>query len=404
MAKELASRLSGDEASSAEVRERAERAAAFIPSIHERWASLAAAEAAPVAARDESSDVEPAPETTRATGLPDASEPEAGAVSVAPILGITTDADDEDGPRPRFKTLMGVPRSSPEIDDLAGLEDEPPRLRDTVRLERRAARSAPAQPLVEAPPPSAKDEPSLTATSWPWERNAPPAPARSVAPQWAALVEGSLDVSAEVAALRSARTRRPWLIALAAVVAAVALFCVAAPRERKLAWRWAQREYRARMHAGAELTDTARALRPATNVVEPASTPAPAVAALEASAPADPLRNAPSNAAPIAEPATTPVLVDAPSVAEPSSTVPAAAAATEVAALESRKGASNAPQAKSSSTNTLTKSAPKPRASAPRKRSTKPVAAAAGATKPRATRQNSPKKPAGDGIIRQTPF
>src|SRR6185436_20480614 len=140
---------------------------------------------------------------------------------------------------PRFKTLMGVPRSSPDIDALAGFDPDPRRRRDTVRFERPTT-PAPAPshpPRAEDGTPEASDEPSLAAISWPWERSAPvprQSP-RAAPPQWAALVESSLDVSAEVAALRTLNGRRYWAAGVGTVAALVVLFAVGAPRERALA-------------------------------------------------------------------------------------------------------------------------------------------------------------------------
>src|SRR5262245_43413964 len=134
MAKEVASRVAGDETSAGELRERAERAAALIPSIHDRWSSLSMSESAPPTV--ESPQVSPAeppePQPNAALALErpadtdaGAPEPEEGSVSVTPILGIATETDAESAARPRFKTLMGVPRNDPEIDELAGLESAP---------------------------------------------------------------------------------------------------------------------------------------------------------------------------------------------------------------------------------------------------------------------------------------
>ena len=155
MSEDVASRVAGAEALTPELRERVERAAARLGSIHERWLTPMPAE--PIVAAVEAS----------ASSSPDDALPlDADAVSVTPILGIETDESDDAG-RPRFKTLMGVPRSSPEIDDLAGL-DSP--------IERPALRSLPAAASSERASSRVDEAPSLAGTSLPWESGAPPSP------------------------------------------------------------------------------------------------------------------------------------------------------------------------------------------------------------------------------------
>ncbi|MEO8185525.1 MAG: hypothetical protein ABI895_42500, partial [Deltaproteobacteria bacterium] len=428
---------SGPDASAQEARE---RAAAQFASIHDRWSALGAN--AP--ALDPSS-----PEDNLAQGSSpvwdgaEGSEPGPDGVSVTPILGIATSDDSESAHRPRFQTLMGVPRSSPDIDALAGIAIDPRRRRDTVRFERPAQPSPAHAPALAAEevPPASSDEASLAATSWPWERNAPSP--RPVPPSWhalaahapvgSALVESSLDVSAEVAALRASSGRRHWFVGLGAVAAVVALFAVGAPRERTLALRWLRREYQVRVHASAEaVADTARALRPTASVAAPASVtespvPAPLPAVAVATAPVEGSMStlALTSTRVAAAPA-------APAVAAPEAALPAVPA-TAAAGVPSTGALSTAPSRSNETALRSPEGSARPRATpasspsprpatrdshklsgstskarqqvaAARKHSQRPAALAANATKPRATHQNSPRKDAGDGIIRETPF
>src|SRR4051812_45950708 len=113
MAEEVASRVAGAEALPPELRERVERAAARLGSIHERWSTaLLTAPTAPRSAEGAGTGGEDGISSSEEDALPMVRD----AVSVTPILGVETDESDEAG-RPRFKTLMGVPRSSPELDE-----------------------------------------------------------------------------------------------------------------------------------------------------------------------------------------------------------------------------------------------------------------------------------------------
>jgi len=470
MAKDVASRVSSDEEVAAqELRERAERTAARFDSIHSRWSGVNGKAQAAEAGSSEASaaaaaTVSPDEASIRAedtSSTPGAeAELDPGSVRVTPIVGIATAEGAEAAPRPRFKTLMGVPRNSPEIDELAGLDGDLRRRHDTVRLERLALRPpAPATEVaVKAAPPepgssapearsSSRDVPSLAATSWPWERNAPvpKQSARVAPPQWSALVESSLDVSAEVAALRPS-TVRSWLVGLAGIAGVVALFAVGAPRERALALRWLQQEYQARVNpvaqadTGAAITDSGRALRPTASLTAsgavgssaltgapsavarsvvleatvaassaiPSSslqgTASPTSALPAASLPAAPLPAAPAQAAPILA-----VADDKPLAGEPSEKRRAPVAAARVTAAKVTAPKVTAPKvtaavSREARSGTGSSTSARARVAAPRKPSQEPAALAANATKPRATRQNSPRKDTGGGIIRVTPF
>jgi len=438
MAKEVASRVSGGGDASAQ--EARERAAAQFASIHDRWSALGAnGPALDPSSREDSLAEGSSPVWDGAEG----SEPGADGVSVTPILDVATSDDSEAAHRPRFKTLMGVPRSSPDIDALAGIEIDRRRRRDTVRLER-PAQPSPAHtpaPAAEEVPAASSDEPSLAATSWPWERNAPSQ--RAVPPSWhalaapapvgSALVESSLDVSAEVAALRASSGRRHWFVGSAAVAAvALALFAVGAPRERTLALSWLRRQYQVRVHPSVEpTTATARALRPSASVVAPASlteSPVPAPPPAVATAPAEgststvALTSASVGAAPAAAPIAAPEValpafpaIAAAGVPSTGALLPTAPSRSNETALRSPEGGarpkatpSSSPPARPATRDSHNLSGrtskDRPQVAAPRKRSQRPAALTADATKPRATRQNSPRKDAGDGIIRETPF
>jgi hypothetical protein len=411
MAKDVASRVSGDEASAQEARE---RAAARFASIHDRWSALSADGQALEASPPDTLAHETAPVWDGSENA----EPGLGGVSATPILGIATSDGSESSARPRFKTLMGVPRTSPDIDALAGMMDlDPDRRRDTVRLERPAPRPPPRlpAPAAEKAPPASSNEPSLAATSWPWERNAP-APRqspRSVSPQWSALVESSLDVSAEVAALRASNGRRYWFAAAGTVAALAALFAVGAPRERTLALRWVRQEYQARVHPSVgAITDSARALRALASVAAPSH-----MAELPGAAPLSPVAAAPSAASVLVEGVPVegvPVEASTRTAAALETALPAAAAAAlpaepstappPAAPLPSHAAPSPRPAARDARNPASNTSKARQQAAAPRKGSQRPAALAANAIKPRTTRQNSPRKDAGGGIIRETPF
>jgi hypothetical protein len=393
MAEDLATRVPGAEALPPELRERVERAAARFGSIHERWSSL---------------------------------EPARDAVSVTPILGIDTEDSDEAG-RPRFKTLMGVPRSSPEIDELAGL--------DPGSEPRESAAAEPPQPRPAASSdrasPRLDEAPSLAGTSMPWDPGAPPPSSRgtSAAP-WPSLAQSSLDVSAEVAALRTASRRRTWWVGLGTIAAAAAIFAIAAPRQRTQALRWLQSEYQARQRpTAAAILDAAEALRPrstaataspsdsergtaqleppwavAQQAAEEATADAPRAMAQALAAPSDESTEELSGGAAGAK------LLDP----ELSPDTPARGGAPDDPGVSSgversdRKAKQAGRDARAGGTTTK----PRTRVAAARKASQRDdnrpnssaTKAAAGMTKARSTRQNTPRKSGGGGIIRETPF
>jgi hypothetical protein len=289
MARDVASRVSGDdEVAALELSERAERAAARFDSIHSRWSGVKSSACAPEAGSTEGTSSQSASSEMLASGAPahvvdTAIEGDAtsdlgpGSVRITPILGIAT--EERAAPRPRLKTLMGVPRDNPELDELAGLDVG--HYHDTVRLERPGLWAPAAEPSVReiAPPaaeppatparPDSRDEPSLAATSWPWERNglAPNQSPRVGPSHRSARAASSLDVSSELAALRPS-ARRSWWLGLGGISAIAVLLVVGAPRERGLALHWLREAYHSRVQpllearTGQDVADSTRALHP----------------------------------------------------------------------------------------------------------------------------------------------
>jgi len=346
------------------------------------------------------------------------------------MLGAATDADAPPAHRPRFKTLIGVPRSSPEIDELAGLGPSqvratpsgfepplPPPLAAAARpfagtgaSAAPSATGAAAEDRTRAPeqPPARAEVPS-----WPWG----PAPAAAafrprnspvVESGGGALADSAVDVSAEVAALRSVGSRRRSALTLLAAAGIVGVLAWTAPRERTLALRWLREAYASRTQSAAQ------ALLPLPPVSEP-----PVVEPRPSSSGSDITTGEPLTAQPTSDNGTVP--------SRPSSTEPAAAgvAPTEAAPEEMKAehpsavngGAADPnPSAAPSAVVLSAKATPQvARASvasgsrtrpvaATRKRSPRAAALALGRTKPRSTRQNSSRKDGGSGIIRQTPF
>jgi len=460
MAEDVASRVPGAEALPPELRERVERAAARMGSIHERWSTSKVAEAIALRSAAEKADVavEDGSPRSQDDALPSSQE----AVSVTPILGIETDESDEAG-RPRFKTLMGVPRSSPDIDELAGLDSNSAG-QASVPIERSGLRPRFAGASPAQASPRVDEAPSLAGTSLPlpWEPGASSASSTRGGPSsWPSPAESALDVSTEVAALRTASRRRPWWIGLGTIAAVAALFALAAPRQRTLALRWLESEYHVRVHPTADaISDTARALRPgvsaatsiasavqrATAQLEPAVAVAPRAIgglgadpagvrelAATAASPARELAQDSSTAA-----AATPANEDLPrdvrtaanAAREPkenaevaakpaSSDIESSPTKSKRAARAARSGSSDArPESNEARTGSSdarsggTTSRARAQVAAPRKPSqhsdNRPAASAskvaASATKARATRQNTPRKDGGSGIIRETPF
>jgi hypothetical protein len=434
MAEDVAPRVAGAEALPPELRERVERAAARFGSIHQRWSTVELSE--PAAPPSEETGDGPGEDSARATE--DDARPLAGdAVSVTPILGVDTEESEEAG-RPRFKTLMGVPRSSPDLDELAGLESRTGP-QEAVRREERSATQPPAAVVAAERPRARVDEaPSLAGTSLPSEPGAPPASSPVSPGPWPSLAQSSLDVSAEVAALRTASRRRPWWVGLGTIAAATAFLAIAAPHQRKLALRWLEGEYRARLRptAAAAISDTARALRPASSAATPPLTLDRAVAQLESPIAVPPQ----AMAEPVADPPGARAVVSAAGGSAEDSSEGAAAAtnrpsdelAREIHGLGAashdstesadvavppaspriqsgaQKGKQTARDAPSGGTTTRARAhvaaARKPSQRDDKRQTSSATKLAARATKARGARQNTPRKDSGSGIIRETPF
>jgi hypothetical protein len=395
MAEERASRVAGAEALPSELRERVERAAARFGSIHERWSHTSSL-AQPSVPRAEGSAPldDPGASTEASARSPDA-------VRVTPILGIDPDDSDE-AERPRFKTLMGVPRSSPDLDELAGLDSS----QDTVPVERSRLRAAETASTEKASP-RVDEAPSLAGTSLHWEPGSPPASSRRISPApWPSFAQSSLDVPAELAALRAASRRRSWWIGLGAVAAAAAIFGIAAPRQRAHALRWLENEYDARRRPSAvAISDAIPALRPgATAALASASGREPGAAQLEAPPPV--LQPAPAEG--VADnPRTLPEASSRAPDESTQSSVPAEPPAStgierstsksKQAGREARSGTTTKPRARVAA-------ARKPSRNEENGRASSTTRVAAGRTKARSARQNPPRKDGGGGIIRETPF
>ena len=425
MAEDVASRVADAEALPPELRERLERAAARFGSIHERWSTSEPAEAAaPRSKQSAAAGIEEAAPSSD----DDRSAMARDAVSVTPILGIDTDESDESG-RPRFKTLMGVPRSSPDLDELAGLDSSSAR-DDTVPVERSALPPRAPAPagIAERANPRVDEAPSLTGTSLPWEPGAPPASSPRLSPApWPALGRSSLEVSAEVATLRTASRRRPWWVGLGTIAAAAVVFAIAAPRQRTQALRWLESVYGApRQTASVAISDTARALRPGSSAATALASasdsrsgqlelpgtlpqramaePSAAGAGEEEQAVTVPSPAVGSNQGPVRDvQALATAVHEAAESAELAS--PPAGSRAEIGAPKNKQAARDA---RSGGTTTKART----RVAAPRKasrgadnrQSASAAKVAAGATKARATHQNTPRKDGGSGIIRETPF
>lgn len=427
MAKVLASRAHSDAA----LQERLERAAARFPSIHARWGAITsdAPRATPGSERD------PAAAGDGLEGRGELALPisESG-VCVTPILGIAATTDDE--PRPRFKTLMGVPRDELDADEPSSSE-----ALSEARQEQSSLGGAPPRPTRPTPPPlpdrflalpeaapSPSRLPDGAAATTRLQTFAPAA--RTAPPQRLMLAQSSPDIAAEVAGLRRSQRRRSWLVGVGSFAATLAVFAIAAPRERALAARWLRDEYQARVQPSLRtVADTARALKP--SLVEPVDTrsgSAEQVDAVNASAemrrieaaaalaasdvrPDPEISAPPTLAAPAMEVVSKPAAeTSPPSGQRPSSSmVPAESRDSSARAEVLMDGADPSPAvAKRESTARTSQVA------APRKRSTRAAAGrattadvkprAARATKERAARQNSPRRATNGGIIRETPF
>jgi hypothetical protein len=451
MAKEVASRATCDEA----FRERRERAAARFSSIHERWPATAETPALNAASPEP-------PASGVAVGQHAPGPPVAeGGVGVAPILGIAT--DDEEA-RPRFKTLMGVPRTDPDVDESAGLDVAAPHTAkdlasarsDTARLQRPTPPPLPMRfhSLPEAARPPSAGGALQAAASLRAPGTLPPRATRTAPPRGSAglssngpsssglsgreslsLSQSSADVPLARAARRRSQRRRGWLVGIASFTATLAGFALAAPGERELAVRWLSDEYQSWIQPSMDtVANTARALRPG-RVVEPADR---GLAPTSSSGVA--MRGT------VAEPQRIEERAPPAGFARPAATGSAATAiaapATEVASEPRSETASGSVSSTSLLTPARADEAPKPRPSevspragagstspstphraagdenapsspsklqlaAPRKRSTRSTVATAPAARPtkeRATRQNTSRRDVNGGIIRETPF
>lgn len=391
MAEDVASRVAGAEALPPELWERVERAAARLGSIHERWSTSEPAE--PTAPRSTGEKGGAAAEDSVPSSEDDALPLNREAVSVTPILGVEMDESDEAG-RPRFKTLMGVPRSSPELDELAGLDSSSGH-HDSVPIERSTSRPPAAAASSERASPRVDEAPSLAGTSVAWEPGAAHAASARSSPQpWPSLAVSSLDVSAEVSALRKVSRWRPRWIGLGAIAAAAAVFAIAAQRPRALALRWLEGEDRARLRpAAGAISDTAQALRPGANAATSTSSASDRVAA-QLEPPVAILPRA------TGEPAADQASGNAASEADETSDVSA-----KHSSSGAPSGATKSKQAARDARSGGTTSRARAQVAAPRKPSQRSDSHQTGsATKARATRQNTPRKDSGSGIIRETPF
>lgn len=442
MAKVLASRAHSDEA----LQELLERAAARFSSIHDRWSAVTGARSLPVTTEPSLAASSSAAAGGAASKLPEHGDltlplSESG-VCVTPILGIATSAEDE--PRPRFKTLMGVPRNDPDADERAGsaTPPEPQHERssddgDAARLKRPTPPPLPERflALPEAAQSPSRDPRRAAVAAQPTHQTLPPLAARAALPQRSALAPSSPDIAAELAALRRSQRRRSWLVGVGAFAATLAVFAIAAPRERALAVRWLRDEYRSRLQPSPyTVADTARALQP--SVVEPVSEGAGVTPKVEMPGAAAEMRRIEGTPSPTMTDSRPDPAIDGP----PATTAPV----TEVASkprsqttpasglLVSDQMQPGAPHGAAVPAETLADgSAPLPpraaatkatavvqthsRVAAPRQRSTRRAAGARAttadvkaraprSTKERSTRQNSPRRGINGGIIRETPF
>jgi hypothetical protein len=235
-----------------------------------------------------------------------------------------------------------------------------------------------------------------------------------------ALADSAIDVSAEVAALRSIGGRRPWALMLLAAAGILGLIALTAPRERTVALLWLREAYASRTQSAAQ------ALLPIPALEAPPSGsdigPREPLAAPTSDNGAAPLL--PGSTEPTAAGAVPPAVNTEETKAEPPATAlqaviqegmlqeaaPQGAAPQETAtarAVEPVTAAAGSAVALAAKASPRVARASGSRArpvAATRKRSPRAAALALGRTKPRSTRQNSTRKDGGSGIIRQTPF
>jgi hypothetical protein len=180
-----------------------------------------------------------------------------------------------------------------------------------------------------------------------------------------------------------------------------------APRERTVALRWLREAYASRTQSAAQ------ALLPLPPVMEPVVEPQPSPSGSDITT-GEPLAARPTsdNGALPTSPGSTELVAagvapteataeeikaEHPSAANPGAADPETSAAPSAVVLAG-KGTPHVARA-SVASGSRTRSV-----AATRKRSPRAAALALGRTKPRSTRQNSPRKDGGSGIIRQTPF
>lgn len=439
MAKGLASRAHSDEA----LQERLERAAARFSSIHARWAGVTtdASLAAPAVLDAQAETAASGRDGHGDLALPIA---ESG-VCVTPILGIAAVSNDE--PRPRFKTLMGVPRDELDGDDGSASEMPAPdagpqraspgsdAASDAARSKRPTPPPLPEKflALPEAAPLPSRASSEASTGAEPARDTLPPQTVRTAPQQELMHALGTPDIAADAASFRRGQRRRSWLVGMGSFAATLAVFAIAAPRERALAARWMQDEFQARVQPSLRVvTDSVRALKP--SVVEPGPArpglverPERAGASAEMRpieeppllGPAD-LRPAPAvgNAAPTApamEVVSKPASETAPASGPlPSSNKPPGALGPAQPNTDALVDSSASPPA-APELEVMDSAQAKSQVAAPRKRSTRAAVKgrattaeiklrAARTTKARAARQNSPRRAGNGGIIRETPF
>jgi len=201
-------------------------------------------------------------------------------------------------------------------------------------------------------------------------------------------------------------SRRRSALTLLAAAGILGVLAWTAPRERTVALRWLREAYASRTQSAAQ------ALLPLPPVMDPPVVeprPSPSGSDITTSEPlaAQPTSDnsvAPSGsteptAAGVAptEAAAEEMKAEHPSAADPGAADLNTSAAPSAVVLAAKA----TPQVARASVASGSRTRP---VAATRKRSPRAAALALGRTKPRSTRQNSPRKDGGSGIIRQTPF
>lgn len=367
----------------------------------------------------------PGPRATSGTGL---------AIHAARTVGIALQEDSPPPIRPRFKTLLGVPRNDPNLELYAdhpllnaalleadaGNAAEGAALPDATPDAGRSGTAPPsktaavlddrvdeaAEDLEDAAAPDVRAEPATAATDTvaPIEKLSSTVRApREAHGQFTATTPGSFDLRDEIAALRRTGRRTGWLLAMGGMCAAAAL-TLYLPRE----WRMlpsspasVRRDDAALLITSWQATQTLEALSPTTSSGQPAAASAafpattpPGIAGQEREAKGASELEQRGDATKQTKVAATPSRASSSRVASASS---GASGSTERAA---------APSGSSKSLRTPNAKAPRTEHShaAPRK-----VMAGRGAQeqarmKALEARQNPPRNAGGSGIIRDTPF